>query len=162
MRQADGIRSAFPAVKQLVAAAPDLEEAPNPYMNWECVNPLWWCPRGYALFLLRTPPGYQGVSRLIYANGRLTLREHGSAPVARQDLWLFGADDRLIDLTDEEREGVRSTAALFKLAITPYYASLMDPRDPDVLYTVAGPEIGVASTKCCITCGTRPASPTAR
>jgi len=26
----------------------DLEEAPNPHMNWETVNPLWWCPRGYA------------------------------------------------------------------------------------------------------------------
>ena len=27
----------------------DLEEAPNPHMNWETANPLWWCPRGYAL-----------------------------------------------------------------------------------------------------------------
>ena len=26
---------------------PDLEEAPNPYMNWEAVNPSWWVPRGY-------------------------------------------------------------------------------------------------------------------
>jgi len=26
----------------------DLEEQANPYMNWETVNPLWWCPRGYA------------------------------------------------------------------------------------------------------------------
>ncbi len=26
----------------------DLEEAPNEHMNWETVNPLWWCPRGYA------------------------------------------------------------------------------------------------------------------
>ena len=26
----------------------DLEEAPNPYMNWETANPLWWVPRGYA------------------------------------------------------------------------------------------------------------------
>jgi len=26
----------------------DLEEAANPYMNWETVNPLWWVPRGYA------------------------------------------------------------------------------------------------------------------
>ncbi|MGA2568550.1 MAG: CocE/NonD family hydrolase [Pseudolabrys sp.] len=25
-----------------------LEEKPNPYMNWETVNPLWWVPRGYA------------------------------------------------------------------------------------------------------------------
>jgi len=27
---------------------PDLEEKANPYMNWETVNPEWWCPRGYA------------------------------------------------------------------------------------------------------------------
>jgi hypothetical protein len=27
---------------------PDLEEEANEYMNWETVNPLWWCPRGYA------------------------------------------------------------------------------------------------------------------
>jgi predicted acyl esterase len=27
----------------------DLEEKANPYMNWETINPLWWCPRGYAL-----------------------------------------------------------------------------------------------------------------
>ncbi len=26
-----------------------VEEKPNPYMNWETANPLWWCPRGYAL-----------------------------------------------------------------------------------------------------------------
>lgn len=26
----------------------DLGEEANPYMNWETVNPLWWCPRGYA------------------------------------------------------------------------------------------------------------------
>src|SRR5436190_20223134 len=25
----------------------DLEEKANPYMNWETVNPEWWCPRGY-------------------------------------------------------------------------------------------------------------------
>ncbi|HET9405140.1 MAG TPA: CocE/NonD family hydrolase [Burkholderiales bacterium] len=33
---------------------PDLEEKPNPYMNWETVNPLWWCPRGYALLRVDT------------------------------------------------------------------------------------------------------------
>ena len=33
---------------------PDLEEKPNPYMNWECLNPLWWCPRGYALLRVDT------------------------------------------------------------------------------------------------------------
>jgi hypothetical protein len=33
---------------------PDLEEKANPYMNWETVNPLWWCPRGYALLRVDT------------------------------------------------------------------------------------------------------------
>ena len=27
----------------------NVEEKPNPYMNWETGNPMWWCPRGYAL-----------------------------------------------------------------------------------------------------------------
>lgn len=26
----------------------NLEEKPNPWMNWETVNPEWWVPRGYA------------------------------------------------------------------------------------------------------------------
>jgi len=33
---------------------PDVEEKPNPYMNWETANPLWWCPRGYALVRVDT------------------------------------------------------------------------------------------------------------
>jgi predicted acyl esterase len=33
---------------------PDLEEKPNPYMNWETGNPMWWCPRGYALLRVDT------------------------------------------------------------------------------------------------------------
>ena len=32
----------------------DLEEAPNPYMNWETVNPLWWVPREYAALRVDT------------------------------------------------------------------------------------------------------------
>ncbi|MGE5465709.1 MAG: CocE/NonD family hydrolase [Methanocella sp.] len=27
---------------------PNLEEKPNPYMNWETINPEWWVPQGYA------------------------------------------------------------------------------------------------------------------
>ena len=33
---------------------PDLGEDPNPYMNWETANPMWWCPRGYALLRVDT------------------------------------------------------------------------------------------------------------
>ena len=34
--------------------------------------------------------------------------------------------ERVVRLTDEEREGVRRTASLFHLAITPYYLTLID------------------------------------
>jgi predicted acyl esterase len=38
-----------PYQKDKLWAAPDtLEETPNPLMNWETVNPLWWVPQGYA------------------------------------------------------------------------------------------------------------------
>jgi uncharacterized protein len=42
---------------------PDLDEKPNPYMNWETVNPEWWVPRGYAALRVDTrgsgkSPGY--------------------------------------------------------------------------------------------------------
>ena len=38
-----------PYQKDKVWIPPDtLEEKPNPLMNWETVNPLWWVPRGYA------------------------------------------------------------------------------------------------------------------
>src|SRR5574342_1200802 len=33
---------------------PDLEEAPNPLMNWETVNPTWWVPQGYACLRVDT------------------------------------------------------------------------------------------------------------
>ncbi len=35
-----------------------------------------------------------------------------------------------LPLTDDEREGVRRTAAIFRLGITPYYLSLVDPGHP--------------------------------
>ncbi len=38
--------------------------------------------------------------------------------------------ERFVRLTPEEREGVRATASIFKLAITPYYLSLIDPDHP--------------------------------
>ncbi len=45
-----GIMNIGPYQKDKLWRPPaDLEEAPNPYMNWETANPMWWCPRGYAL-----------------------------------------------------------------------------------------------------------------
>ncbi len=46
----------FPAIMNLGPYQKDklwvppetLEEKPNPYMNWETVNPEWWVPKGYA------------------------------------------------------------------------------------------------------------------
>ena len=51
----DGGAERFPAImnigvyqKDKVWIPPaDLEEKANPYLNWETVNPQWWCPRGY-------------------------------------------------------------------------------------------------------------------
>jgi predicted acyl esterase len=52
----DGGDERFPAIMnisvyqkdKLWVPPEDLEEKANPHMNWETVNPLWWCPRGYA------------------------------------------------------------------------------------------------------------------
>ncbi|HSC95650.1 MAG TPA: CocE/NonD family hydrolase [Burkholderiales bacterium] len=51
----DGGAERFPAImnigvyqKDKVWIPPaDLEEQANPHLNWETVNPEWWCPRGY-------------------------------------------------------------------------------------------------------------------
>ena len=37
---------------------------------------------------------------------------------------------KLVPLTDDEREGVAKTAALFRLGISPYYLTLVDPEHP--------------------------------
>ncbi|MFL5437158.1 MAG: lysine 2,3-aminomutase, partial [Myxococcales bacterium] len=38
--------------------------------------------------------------------------------------------ERLIPLTEDEREGCRKTAGVFRLGISPYYLSLVDPDHP--------------------------------
>ena len=38
--------------------------------------------------------------------------------------------ERVVRLTDEERAAFAACDARFKMAITPYYAALMDPDDP--------------------------------
>ena len=56
MFRPDGGAERFPAIMnisvyqkdKLCVPPADLEEKANPYMNWETVNPEWWCPRGYA------------------------------------------------------------------------------------------------------------------
>jgi len=58
----DGGAERFPAIMnlgpyqkdKLWIPPDDLEEKANEYMNWETANPLWWCPRGYALVRVDT------------------------------------------------------------------------------------------------------------
>ncbi len=38
--------------------------------------------------------------------------------------------EQVFNLTDEEKEGIRETLKIFRMAITPYWVSLMDPKDP--------------------------------
>jgi lysine 2,3-aminomutase len=38
--------------------------------------------------------------------------------------------ERLVELTPDERAGLAATAGRFRFGVTPYYASLMDPRHP--------------------------------
>ena len=39
--------------------------------------------------------------------------------------------EQVVHLLPEEREGIKRSLSTLRMAITPYYASLMDPRDPD-------------------------------
>lgn len=39
--------------------------------------------------------------------------------------------EQIINLTDQEREGIKHSLKFLRMAITPYYASLMDPDDPN-------------------------------
>ena len=38
--------------------------------------------------------------------------------------------ERIIPLTDQEKEDINKVLEVFRMGITPYYASLMDPDDP--------------------------------
>lgn len=39
--------------------------------------------------------------------------------------------EQVVNLTDQEREGIKHSLKFLRMAITPYYASLMDPDDPN-------------------------------
>ena len=49
---------------------------------------------------------------------------------ARRSVRTLEELERHVALTDDERAGVRQTASIFKLAITPYYLTLIDPAHP--------------------------------
>jgi lysine 2,3-aminomutase len=80
-----------------------------------------------------------------------TIRERRFAPVPRPDMWKDVSDkdwnswiwqqqkriktmeqlEKLINVTPGEREAFAASHEMFNMAITPYYAALMDPNDPN-------------------------------
>jgi lysine 2,3-aminomutase len=80
-----------------------------------------------------------------------TLRERRFQPAPRPDLWKDATDkdwnnwiwqqqkrvktmdalEKVINVTDGEREAFAGSHEMFNMAITPYYASLIDPNDPN-------------------------------
>jgi lysine 2,3-aminomutase len=64
---------------------------------------------------------FPGVSEAEWRDWRW---QHRAALRTEEDL------ARLVDLTPAERRGVAATAGAFRLAVTPYYASLLDPGHP--------------------------------
>ena len=61
------------------------------------------------------------------------------APQARWDDWTWQQQnrvtrledlERVVSLTAQEREAFEASKERFRVSITPYYASLMDPDDP--------------------------------
>jgi len=59
-----------------------------------------------------------------------------------------GELSRLVPLTDRERRGLESTAGLFRVGVTPYYASLIDPDHPSCpvrMQAIPAPEEAVAA-----------------
>ncbi|WP_420806380.1 KamA family radical SAM protein [Vulgatibacter incomptus] len=49
---------------------------------------------------------------------------------ARRSIRTLEELERFVSLTEDERAGVVETASIFKLAITPYYLTLIDPEHP--------------------------------
>jgi lysine 2,3-aminomutase len=64
---------------------------------------------------------YPGVDEAIWRDWRWQLRNA---------VRTLEALERLVPLTDAERAGCRVTAGVFRMAITPYYLTLIDPEHP--------------------------------
>src|SRR6266496_2525911 len=85
LRPADGGK--FPAIlnlgpyqKDKLWIPPDnLEEKPNPLMNWETVNPQWWVPKGYAAVRVDGRGGAR--ARSGSAESPISRSTSGSSPV---------------------------------------------------------------------------------
>ena len=95
----------------------DLEEDANEHMNWETVNPLWWCPRGYAAL-------------------RIDSRGSGRSPGKSEifPYWLFPGEakiERCVPNLPLSREVQRLQA--LRRALTVYRMAFGHARQEDVL-----------------------------
>jgi len=69
----------------------DLEEKPNPYMNWETVNPEWWCPRGYASLRIDERGSGKTPGQLIAYTAQESLDFYDAIEWAAKQPWCSGA-----------------------------------------------------------------------
>ena len=70
---------------------PDLEEKANPYMNWETVNPEWWCPRGYAALRIDERGSGKSPGQLIAYSLQESLDFYDAIEWAAVQPWCSGA-----------------------------------------------------------------------
>jgi putative CocE/NonD family hydrolase len=69
----------------------DLDEKPNPYMNWETVNPEWWCPRGYATLRIDERGSGKTPGQLIAYTEQESIDFYDAIEWAAKQPWCSGA-----------------------------------------------------------------------
>jgi predicted acyl esterase len=69
----------------------DLEEKANPYMNWETVNPEWWCPRGYAALRIDERGSGKSPGQLVAYTLQESLDFYDAIEWAAKQPWCSGA-----------------------------------------------------------------------
>jgi len=69
----------------------DLEEKPNPYMNWEAVNPEWWCPRGYAALRIDERGSGKSPGQLVAYTQQESIDFYDAIEWSAQQPWCSGA-----------------------------------------------------------------------
>jgi uncharacterized protein len=69
----------------------DLEERANPYMNWETVNPEWWCPRGYASLRIDERGSGKSPGQLVAYTLQESLDFYDAIEWAARQPWCSGA-----------------------------------------------------------------------
>ena len=69
----------------------DLEEAPNEYMNWETVNPLWWIPRGYASLRIDERGSGKSAGQSVLYSAQEAIDFYDAIEWAARQPWCSGA-----------------------------------------------------------------------